>query len=139
MAKWIVLLGLVLLAQSCPAIAAGTSNPLSSITQFTVGDLTKAIELASKPPAMTAEISCFGLIRDGLAALADNADTKGDGLATLYIKLARINELKKAIIASDDCLAVCGRATAMVPAGIFTRIPISVVPTMCSVIKAATP
>lgn len=122
-----------------PDCRVPTPNPISGITQFTVDDLTKAINIASKPPVLTAEVACFGLVRDGLAALQENADTTGDGLATIYVKLVRVNALKKAIISSDDCLAVCGRAESLVPVGILTHIPINIVPTMCSVIKAATP
>ncbi|HVO71289.1 MAG TPA: peptidoglycan-binding domain-containing protein [Aggregatilineaceae bacterium] len=123
----------------CSPVAAPSGNPISGISQFTVDDLEKAIGIASKPPILTAEVACFGLIRDGLMALQDNADTTGDGLATVYVKAVRVNALKKAIVASDDCLAVCGRAESLVPTNILSRIPIGIVPTMCSVIKAATP
>jgi len=120
-----------------PSPSPPANDPISGITQFTVDDLSKAIGIASKPPALTAEIACFGLIRDGLMALQETSDTKGDGLATLYVKLVRINTLKQAIVGSSDCLAVCGRAESLVPVGILSRIPIGVVPTMCSVIKSA--
>lgn len=146
----------LLLAPAAPALAASTGPPgrygppetpsgapilpkSDPLSQFTIGDLDEAIKEAGIDPPLVNEQQCFSLIRNGLAAVSANEGSKAAGLATLYVRLIRINQVKQSILSSDACLAVCGRATSIISVPILGRtIPVSLIPTLCSILKQMT-
>lgn len=123
-------------AKSAAAPILPRSDPLS---QFTLGDLDEAIKEAGVDPALTNEQQCFSLIRNGLAAVSANEAAGPAGLATLYVRLIRINQVKQSILTSDACLAVCGRASSIISVPILGKaVPVSMIPTLCSILKQVT-
>lgn len=148
-------LAALLLLPADPALAAATGPPgrygpetpsaapilpkSDPLSQFTIGDLDEAIKEAGIDPPLVNEQACFSLIRNGLAAVSADEGSKAAGLATLYVRLIRINQVKQSILASDACLAVCGRATSIISVPILGRaIPVSLIPTLCSILKQMT-